>query len=89
MFHVYAIYSPKANKIYIGQTSDLKNRLQQHNGESPFKQWTHRAKPWELIYSESCETRQRAMLREKQLKSGAGRTFLRTKLKEYLERKEV
>ncbi|WP_426670702.1 GIY-YIG nuclease family protein [Mucilaginibacter sp. McL0603] len=31
MFTVYALYSTKYNKIYIGFTSDLNNRFLSHN----------------------------------------------------------
>ena len=74
MFYVYAIYSSKFNKIYIGQTCDLTNRLIEHNSGKSF--YTKRFIPWEIIYTEEFETRGEAMKREKQLKSQKGREFV-------------
>ena len=85
MFYVYALFSPSSGKIYIGQTEDLNKRINEHNGVTDLKQWTHKYKPWEVFYDEKCATRSRAMQREKQLKSGAGRDYLKSVLKEYLE----
>ncbi|MPZ24646.1 MAG: hypothetical protein GEU28_14200 [Dehalococcoidia bacterium] len=39
-----------AGRLYVGQTSDLTRRLQQHlSGES---RWTSSRGPWSLVYSE-------------------------------------
>jgi putative endonuclease len=74
MFYVYALYSPKFNKIYIGQTCDLENRLSEHNTGLSF--YTKRFVPWEIIHTEEFTTRGEAMIREKQLKSQKGREFV-------------
>jgi putative endonuclease len=78
MFWAYALYSKSADKIYIGQTSDLERRLSEHNGATDHLSWTNKYKPWVLIYSESYDSRKSAMQREKQLKSSRGRAFLRS-----------
>lgn len=76
MFYVYVLKSTTAKKHYIGQTSDLQKRLQEHNsGESKY---TSAYIPWELVYSEEYETRSEAMKREKYLKSYPGRKWLFT-----------
>ncbi|KAF0215551.1 MAG: GIY-YIG catalytic domain [Ignavibacteria bacterium] len=59
MFYVYALYSSKFNKIYIGQTCDLTNRLIEHNSGKSF--YTKRFIPWEIIYTEEFETRGEVM----------------------------
>lgn len=57
MFYVYCIYNNKNNKIYIGQTKDLENRLELHN-QKVFKGFTsHFDGKWILIYSEEIESR--------------------------------
>lgn len=62
---VYAIYNKQADKIYIGQTIDIKKRLLEHN-EHTFKGYTSRFQGlWELIYSESVANRSEALMREK------------------------
>jgi putative endonuclease len=80
MFYVYALYSVKYNKIYVGFTSDIKARLNAHNnpGKGGF---TGRFQPWELIYVEECKDKARAMKREKELKTFRGRSFVRTFIK--------
>jgi len=75
MFTVYALYSEKYNKIYIGQTSDIIQRLAYHN-VTAIKSWTLKYRPWKCIYTEVCNTRADAIRREKQLKSSKGREFI-------------
>ena len=76
MFTIYVLYSKSYNKIYIGFTSDITNRLFAHNHPSN-KGWTKAFQPWEIIHSENVETKSEAMIREKQLKSSKGREFIR------------
>ena len=78
-FWVYALYSAEHDKLYVGETSDLMDRFNSHN-ELATKGWTVRYRPWVLLYSEECADRSHARRREKQLKSGAGREFLRSLL---------
>ena len=80
MFTVYAIVSESSGKIYIGQTIDINLRLKQHNteGEEHLSKYTKQNKgPWKLIYTELLETRTKALIREKQLKSFRGREFIK------------
>jgi putative endonuclease len=57
MYQVYAIYNKLADKIYIGQTSDLTQRINLHNIKA-FKGYTSRFDgEWQLIYSEKVDTR--------------------------------
>jgi putative endonuclease len=80
MFYVYALYNKFAQKIYIGQTEDIDRRIRQHN-EHTFKGFTSRYQgEWVLIYKESVTTRSDALKREKQLKSGNGRAFIKTNI---------
>ena len=75
MFFVYILLSLKDNKKYIGFTKDLDRRLQEHFTGS-CKSTKHR-RPLKLIYKESFSTKSKAMLREKFLKSGKGREFIK------------
>lgn len=79
MFIVYAIYNKKNDKIYIGQTQDLKQRLDLHNSGEFKNSYTSRFDgEWRLIYSEDVLSRNFAILRERQLKSHKGRDFIKT-----------
>jgi len=81
MFEVYALYNKKHNKIYIGQTANLDQRLELHNKGIFKNSFTGRFDGgWELIYVEPHDARVSALKREKQLKSYRGREFLRKKL---------
>ena len=80
MFTVYVLYSNKFDKIYIGYTSDLPNRLHSHN-KLANKGWTIKYRPWDLIYKEEFIDKASAMKRERELKSHKGRVFIRKLLK--------
>jgi putative endonuclease len=76
MITVYAIKSLTRNYIYVGMTNDLERREQEHNnGENKS---TKAYKPFVLIYSESFPDRIFAREKEKFLKSGVGKEFLRS-----------
>ena len=75
MFTVYVLYSKSYDKIYIGFTSDLEQRLLSHN-ELGKKGWTINFRPWKLIHTELFEFKSDAMKREKQLKTATGRNFI-------------
>ena len=77
MFFIYIIYSKRVCKKYIGQTEDLALRLEQHNSNY-FQSYTNNKGPWELIHSEFYLTRSEAILREKYLKSGVGRDWIKS-----------
>ncbi|MCU4158358.1 GIY-YIG nuclease family protein [Carboxylicivirga sp. A043] len=81
MYHVYVLYSLRYNKIYIGFTSDLEQRLLSHNVLST-KGYTVKYRPWSLLFTESYENKADAMKREKQLKGGKGRAFIWNVIKE-------
>ncbi|MFC4871086.1 GIY-YIG nuclease family protein [Negadavirga shengliensis] len=76
MYTVYALYSADFDKLYIGYTSNLEQRLKSHN-ELGKKDWTKRYRPWILVHSESFQDKTSAIRREKELKTGRGREFLR------------
>ena len=75
MFTVYVLYSKSYDKIYIGFTSNLEQRLLSHN-ELGKKGWTIKFRPWQLIHTEVFQFKPDAMKREKQLKTATGRNFI-------------
>ena len=74
-YTVYVLYSPKFEKIYIGYTSNLSQRLKSHNHLGK-KGWTIKFRPWKVVFTEKYASKKEALRREKQLKSGAGRRFI-------------
>lgn len=83
MYKVYLLESVKLGKWYIGYTpGDLKKRLGKHNDGLVLS--TKAFRPWKLIYYEFYLDRKDATGREKFLKSGSGRSFLKKQLSNYL-----
>ncbi|MBV9877250.1 MAG: GIY-YIG nuclease family protein [Verrucomicrobia bacterium] len=82
MYFVYVIRSQTVGKIYIGHTENLEKRLKEHNDPTCFSsKFTKRFPgPWLLIYSEPYPTRSEAFRRERWLKTGSGREYLRSLL---------
>ncbi|MFC2114465.1 GIY-YIG nuclease family protein [Bacteroidota bacterium] len=62
-------------RLYKGMTVNLDNRLFEHN--SGKNKSTKAFRPWKLVYFEKFETRFEARNREKYLKSGIGREFIK------------
>ena len=81
---MYVLRSESDSGFYIGSSGNLKRRLAQHKRGSSFA--TKSRGPWRLIYYEAYTEHEDAEGREKFLKSGAGRRFLRAQLRHYLKR---
>ena len=82
MFYVYVIRSRKSGRLYTGSTNDLRKRLKQHNeGKST---WTKYRGPWEIIYYEASLNEEDVRSREKYLKTGMGKRYLKNRLKRFL-----
>ncbi len=75
MYTVYVLNSSSFNKIYIGYTSDIAQRMKSYN-ELSTKGWTVKFRPWELVYTETFEEKAGAMARERSLKTAKGREFI-------------
>ncbi len=75
MFYVYVIHSKKDGRLYVGMTIDVKKRLNEHNKGKTKS--TKGYRPWELIKVEEFDTRLDARKREKYLKGGSGKEWLK------------
>ena len=76
MITVYAIYDKFYNEIYVGLTNNLDRRMKEHvRGQT---QYTKKFVDIHLIYTEEFEDYKSARKREKYLKSGCGKEFLKT-----------
>jgi putative endonuclease len=76
VFYTYILYSPSSQRIYIGYTTSIENRLLSHNHPGN-KGWTKRYAPWTVIHYETFTKKQEAMAREKWFKSGIGREYIK------------
>ncbi len=75
-YTIYAIKSKKDKRVYVGFTDNLNRRLREHN--SGFVKSTKGYKPWIVFYTEQTHLRSEARRREKYLKSGCGKEFLKS-----------
>ncbi|GAB3657562.1 hypothetical protein GCM10028791_30050 [Echinicola sediminis] len=75
-FFVYILYSRAIDKFYIGYTSDLDKRLDQHNHHVFKDSFTKRAKDWEIYFSICCTSEQQAKKIERHLKKNKSRKYL-------------
>jgi putative endonuclease len=87
LYYVYVLRSLKDGGFYIGYSTNLRKRFEQHvQGDSLA---TSHCDPWNLIYYEAYIEQADAIGRERYLKSGAGRRFLKAQLANYLKRDPI
>ncbi len=80
---VYILLSLKDDKLYIGLTTNLKQRLTDHfKGKSKA---TSPRRPFKLIYCEYFFSKHDAFRREKYLKTNIGKRMIKNILKESLK----
>jgi putative endonuclease len=85
MFYTYVLLSKKDSKLYIGWTNDLRARTKEHNeGKVPA---TRNRRPLIPIYYEASLNKEDAIRREKSLKTGFGRAFLKRRLGNFFKEK--
>lgn len=83
-FHyVYVLKSDVDGKLYTGCTSDLRTRFKQHQ-EGKVTSTKGRA-PLILVYYEACTKKQDAFARERYLKSGMGKRYIKNRIKRALD----
>ena len=79
MHYVYLIKSlSHSDKIYVGNTVNLKQRLKTHNSGGSVHTMPYR--PWELIVFLGFKNKLKATAFEKYLKSGSGSAFAKKRL---------
>ncbi|NCC74360.1 MAG: GIY-YIG nuclease family protein [Sphingobacteriia bacterium] len=82
-YYVYVLSSLLDESWYIGYSQNLDKRLTEHNSGKTVT--TNRKKPWRIIYYEVSYNKEDAISREKYLKSGMGRRYLKNRLKNQLD----
>jgi putative endonuclease len=74
-FYTYVLRSINFERNYVGFTSNIEERIKQHN--SGKTKSTRPYKPWELLFCEEHNSKEEALDREKWLKSGIGREYIK------------
>ena len=77
MYYVYVLKSESNWRFYVGLTKDLERRVKEHN--SGKTKSTRGYRPWELFFYERLDTLCEARAREKYLKSGVGKEYIKNK----------
>jgi len=83
MHYIYIIQSKKDKALYVGYTNDLRKRIKMHNLGEVFS--TKPRRPFVLIYYEAHQNKNDALEREKFLKSGWGKNYIKRVLKNYFK----
>ena len=78
-FYTYALMCDD-NSIYIGHTDDIERRWKEHR-QGQGAEWTQKHKPVKIAHYEELDSRAEAAEREKWLKTGFGRKWLKRELK--------
>jgi putative endonuclease len=77
----YILFSSKLNKYYVGSTSDLERRLEEHNrGKEKF---SSTGVPWILVYMEIFDELAGARKREQQIKKQKSRKYIESLLEAF------
>ena len=83
MFYTYVLMNGK-KRLYTGFTNDLRKRLKEHNDKR--STYTKYRGPYKLIYYEACIDENDAKQRERYLKTGRGKRYLKSRLRRFLSR---
>ena len=83
MYYVYVLRSQVDGKLYIGYTTNLGKRLQQHQAGQVMS--TNPRRPFELIFYEGYKSMEDAKRRETYFKTSKGKSSLRMMLQDSLK----
>ncbi len=81
-YYLYVLKSLRDKKRYIGMTSDLRRRFQEHQQGKNVS--TAPRLPFELIYYEACLSYTDAKRRERYMKTSDGSRSLAKRLRDYV-----
>lgn len=84
MYFVYLLENKTDKSWYTGYTTNLKRRITEHQSGNGCRT-TSMKNGWKLIYFECYTNKQDAIGRERFLKGGSGRTYLKKQLLHYLK----
>ena len=78
MITVYAIYDRVSGEVYVGMTNDLERRIGEHRRGQSF--YTKKFRDFRVIYTETFVNYTDGRKKEKYLKNGSGKEFLKSLL---------
>jgi len=78
--YVYVLQN-ESGLTYTGCTNDLKKRFAEH--QSGKSEYTKKRGPYDLVYYEACLNKDDAYRRERYLKTGMGKRYIKNRLKSH------
>lgn len=75
-YYVYVLKSTVVERHYVGFTTNVARRLRQHNAGRTTSTKPYR--PYQILFYEEFESKEEALEREKFLKSGKGRNYIKS-----------
>jgi len=78
-FYTYVLKCETTETFYTGSTNDLKRRIEQHNNGKVH--YTKNKLPVRLVYFEACLNKDDAYRRERYLKTGMGKRYIKNRIK--------
>ena len=78
MYSIYVIQSLVDQRLYVGMSENVTRRIKEHNNGRVFS--TKGYRPWKIVYTETIGDRSQTRIREKYLKSGSGKEWIKAKL---------
>ncbi len=75
MHYLYIIYSKSLNKYYVGESHDVKKRLEQHKNHHYKSNFSRIASDWELLLQKQLKNREQALYLEKFIKRMKSKKF--------------
>ncbi|AVI51345.1 endonuclease [Pukyongia salina] len=74
-YYVYVLKSTMIEKHYVGFSTNVPRRLREHNAGK--NRSTKPYRPYEILFIEAFDNKEGALSREKFLKSGQGREYIK------------
>jgi putative endonuclease len=78
-YYTYVLKCEKTNTFYTGCTNNLKQRMEQHKKGEVYH--TKHRLPVKLVYFEGCLNKSDAFRRERYLKTGMGKRYIKNRIK--------
>lgn len=79
MFYMYILYNQEIDRFYVGSTSNIESRVEEHNSTKHKTKYTRKQMgAWILVYKEQYDTNLLARRRESQIKSWKSKKKIRS-----------
>ena len=76
IYKVYVLYSLEHDKLFVGLTTSLIDRMHEHNNDNA-DEWTSVYRPWTLVHMELYNEEGEALLRNSFLESEEGLQYVK------------